>query len=341
MPVTLTVLDVEVGMLISALTLMGIRAARCLQLASPFWHEIVALRLDTLGEQLPRKSPFSCIGDGDLTLLWANIGGQWTKLRSGNGDTLLHAAATSRTCGILPFVACLPGASSMANTRNSLGKAAIHLCAARGLGLQALLALPGLDLELRDNYGASALLVAVREQRLEAVQFLLQQRADVNTFAMYAGPRLATPLAAAVSMGDKGLVRLLLSAPGICIMQPLLLGVPGAPTAREFARTESMRSLLTGAMTANDYAQAVDPDVCMSIGLGPSTDHSIGAGIGYIPDLGADVGVSLTGDVASEAGKPLRLPRDKQAIWMGCWGEGRRSILRQCVVRVCGDRVTS
>merc|ERR1712046_246773 len=94
-------------------------------------------------------------------------------------------------------------------------------------------------------------------------------------------------------------------------------GVPGAPTAREFAKTERMRNLLAGAMTDREKAQLADPEACVSFPV------VVGGGAAYDPGSSAGTG--------GDAGK--------LAVFEGCCGQGICSILRDCATGVCGDRL--
>mmetsp|Transcript_39800 Transcript_39800/g.69935 ORF Transcript_39800/g.69935 Transcript_39800/m.69935 type:complete len:330 (+) Transcript_39800:49-1038(+) len=262
----LSALDCEAGVFICTLSCMGIQSALRLQMASATWQDVVRTRLEAVKEGSPKMSPFRCIKEKSIDLLWANTDDEWTKLRGENGNTLLHAAVVCSRKEILEFVCSLPGAAKLVNVQNGANKAPIHLSASSGRGLDRMLTLPGLDVEQRDNYDATALLIATREEHHSCVASLLQYRADVNAFAMYTGPRLATALAVAVSLNDQKLVDLLLCSPDLHVSKPLLLGVPGAPTARDFAKSERIRQLLA-ARAAQEGSEAVDEGFFPSVGI--------------------------------------------------------------------------
>jgi len=205
-----------------------------------------------------------------LLLLWANLGADWTELRS-NGRTLLHVAAESRrrssskssnssksSCsssalqGLLAFIASREGIGNIVNEVDDHGKTALHLCAASGVGVRLVVRLHGVDVDKPDRYGRSALIVAAEEEHVGAVMMLLRSGADINFFAQYRPVSYCTALACAVFTRNHSMTQLLLLTPGIIADQPLLLGLPDAPTARTLAKTESLRSLFE----AHELAQA-------------------------------------------------------------------------------------
>jgi len=132
------------------------------------------------------------------------------------------------------------------------GNTALHLCAAKGLGVEVLVRVQGVDIDRADRYGRSALVIAAEEDHLGAVEVLLRSGADVNFFANYRPSSYATALASAVFNRNESITELLLCTPGINVEQPLLLGLPDAPTARHFVRTKSLLRLFV----AHDRAQA-------------------------------------------------------------------------------------
>lgn len=246
--------------------LAGIEAGLAWQSTSSFWRSVLPLRFSNLSAYLPVQCPFECCAGNNLTLLYANIDSKWNLQRcrgcsgcgNSGGCTLLHAAAMSPCRAALAFIASLEGAVELVNLKNAKGKAAVHLCAERGFGLNHVLNLPGVDIEIRDRYDASGLIIAVKEERTEAVQTLLSFRADVNAFAMYAGPRVATPLACAVHVGSQPILQCLLQAAELNIQQPLFLGVPDAPTAKDFARNPRIRSMLEAHIAAQPGTHVAD-----------------------------------------------------------------------------------
>lgn len=289
---------------------MGIKAIVRLQLASSMWRETIHTQLDAVKASFPKDSPFRCIAQKSVTLLWANIPQDWTRLRGENGNTLLHIAVVCPVADILKFVLSRPRAEELANVPNGAGKVPLHVCATRGICPDPILALSGVDIERRDHYDATALILATREEHFSCVGSLLQHRADANAFAMYTGPRLATALSSAVSLNNEAMVKLLLRAPDILVSQPLLLGVPGAPTAREFAKTERMRQLLLERAAQEGSRSAADPGFFASCGI-PTTSGTSGGG----PDLGISDSLSETVDDAMmHKEEPHLYHTGKQAI---------------------------
>jgi len=270
---SICVLDLREDVLVSILALAGIQALRRFELASSALLTEVTRSLESVKAILPRKDPFESVAEASLTLLWAVIDASWTKICKQNGNTLLHEVAALPSESFLKFTVSLAGAVSIINLRNSAGKSPLHLRTALGFCLEPLLRSPGIDLEMRDHYGNTALIIAVKEQHLTSAESLLQHRADVNAFATYAGPRLATPLAAAVSQRDEAMVELLLRYPELRVSKPLLLGVPGAPTACDFARSDRLRQRLSERARL-EGAEAADPGFFSSLGISTTESAS-------------------------------------------------------------------
>lgn len=265
-----TLINHEAGILVSSLAFMGLRTCLRLQQSCSAVASAVTLQLPNARRLLPKKCKVSCISRCDVDLLWAALSDEdWSLHRESDGRSLLHVAAELKCAEVLAYLTSLPAAPALVNKRNSFGKAAIHIAAANGFGIEHILKLPGIDIEIRDNYQSTAIILAAREQQYAVVEALLAKKADVNAFALYSGPRIATALASAVSLNDEALVRLLLTSPDLVASQPLLLGVPRAPTARDFAKTERIRQLLVDRASMEGTANCTaDPDACASIGIG-------------------------------------------------------------------------
>merc|ERR1719265_2315229 len=195
-------------------------------MTSRTWKHILSERFTEIQLCLSSLDPFSSCDQGDITRLYMVLPAEWDRLRCRNGRTLLHAAATSPNPHMVPYLTSFSAAAKIANVKNEQGKSAIHLCAQSGVGLMPLLALPGIRVDIRDRYDASALLLAIKEEQVQAVDLLLDARADVNLFAMYAGARVATPLACAVHVRRADIVQRLLQVDELDVDQPLLLGLP-------------------------------------------------------------------------------------------------------------------
>lgn len=252
-------LDGDVGIWLPIFARAGLPATKTLLVVSQAWAEALRPYVEAWHASLPQRCPFRCCAEGDVASLWANVGADWPRLCDAGGNTLLHAAAASPCAATLAFISHLPGAADLVNGHNCRGKTPLHLAAVqtalrtveppsarRDRKVELLMAIPGVDVELRDLYGASALILAARAQALGAVEVLLAHKADVNAHATYSGPRGATALAAAVNAGNEALVRRLLQEPGICVGQALILGVPDPPTALCVANSPCIRQLLTG-----------------------------------------------------------------------------------------------
>lgn len=243
---------------------IGFLDACALQRCSRYWARTVPALLEALRPKLPRRCLFRCAEDQDLLLLWANLDTHWATLRR-NGNTLLHMAAASRRRDLLAFVAGRDGVADIVNVANDSGRTALHLCAAQDFGVELLVRVSAVDVDRADRYGRSALVLAAEEEHVASVEALLGGGADINYFALYRPPTFATALASAVFNGNESLTGLLLCSPGINAEQPLVLGLPDAPTARYFAKTKSMLRLFE----AHDAAKA--PPEMSSNGL--EEDH--------------------------------------------------------------------
>lgn len=282
-----TLVNHEAGIWVTGLAFMGLRTCLRLQQSCLATASAVTLQLPNARRLLPKQCRVSCISRCDVDLLWAALGDDdWSLHPESDNRSLLHVAAELKSAEVLAYLTSFPAASALVNKRNSFGKAAIHIAASNGIGIEHILKLPGIDIEIRDNYQSTAIILAAREQQYAVVKALLVKKADVNAFALYSGPRIATALASAVSLNDEALVRLLLTSPDLVASQPLLLGVPRAPTAKDFAKTERIRQLLAGRASMEGAAnRTADPDACASIGIGRPS--SIGEDT-YLHDVPGD-----------------------------------------------------
>lgn len=150
----------------------------------------------------------------------------------------------------------LPEASKMAMARNTCGQTALHVCARHGRAHAAehLLRLPDIDMDAVDNFGASPLVEAVKEEHDDVVGCLLSGKADVNIFVPNCHGHGDTALLLAVRLRNERLVQQLLAAPGIDLLQKSIVGVPFGCNALDFAPSSGpIRGWLLRAMASQKY----------------------------------------------------------------------------------------
>lgn len=185
---------------------------------------------------------------GDVTALWALLAEDAPLLQpSGEllrestlGNTLLHLALSGRGPSELRLVRWLlsrPGALAAARCRNVRGQTPLHLCAIAGFreAVEAILSLPDIEVDARDSYQATPLVLAVREEYPALVQALLAARSDPNTFVPNCHGHGDTPLVLAVRLKNVEIVKQVVAAPGVDLHQNTLLGVPFGKEAMDFA----------------------------------------------------------------------------------------------------------
>lgn len=222
-----------------------------LQATAP-WASLAVRRAHAVLRDHVRKntrcsgSVWDCVGRGDVTALWAfgkdssMMQHDGKLLGDGNQNTLLHWAMFRHGPGYLRLVRWLlmqPGASEAVRSKNVRGQAVLHLCALVGSSkaAAAVMRLPGVDVDARDSYEATPLVLAVREEHPGVVQTLLAGRCDPNTFVPNCHGHGDTPLVLAVRLKNTQIVKQLVAVQGIDFHKKTLLGVPFGKEAIDFA----------------------------------------------------------------------------------------------------------
>merc|ERR1712151_245860 len=173
----------------------------------------------------------------------------------GAGNSLLHIALASKgneAARLESYLLTRPGAAVAAQKKNIRGQTALHLCARYGRTKAArriLLRLKGVEVDALDQYEATPLMEAVRQEHSMMVRALLARRADPNTFVANCHGHGDTPLIVAVRLKNIDITRQLAAAPGINFEQLSMLGCPFGKTALDFAPAEGeLREILLAGM---------------------------------------------------------------------------------------------
>lgn len=197
----------------------------------------------------------------DITVCWALLGEtQYLPISSVNasedplaGNSLLHIALASKgneAARLESYLLTRPGAAVAAQKKNIRGQTALHLCARYGRTKAArriLLRLKGVEVDALDQYEATPLMEAVRQEHSMMVRTLLARRADPNTFVANCHGHGDTPLIVAVRLKNVDITRQLVAAPGIDFHQKSMIGCPFGKEALDFApETGELRNLLAG-----------------------------------------------------------------------------------------------
>eukprot|EP00408_Alexandrium_pacificum_P037835 CAMPEP_0171276380 /NCGR_PEP_ID=MMETSP0790-20130122/63808_1 /TAXON_ID=2925 /ORGANISM="Alexandrium catenella, Strain OF101" /LENGTH=249 /DNA_ID=CAMNT_0011745473 /DNA_START=27 /DNA_END=774 /DNA_ORIENTATION=+ len=201
------------------------------------WSAEPVLRSAICDGQHGRPSPLELCRALDVTGLWAVLGEEpaLADLKDPDSEeTLLHVAlrASSKKGArgqALAWLLSRPSALAAARTRARLRAASPR--GDHGEGPEA----EGVDVDARDDYEATPLIDAVREESPGVVGMLLAARADPNAFVPNCHGHGDTPLILAVRLRNLRIVKQLLSAPGIDLHRKTLIGVPFGKEALDFA----------------------------------------------------------------------------------------------------------
>jgi len=203
------------------------------------------------------RSLWDLCADGDITGLWATAPDEsLAGLRDPNRKTtLLHVALERKLrapyARLVRWLMSRPGGDDMARCKDIRGETPLHICARWGHASVAvrLARIPGVAVDARDNYEATPLVSAVREEREDVIAALLGARADANAFVANCHGHGDTPLMLAVRLRNAEIVRQILAAPGLDLHQRSLIGVPFGKEALDFAAEGSaIHAMLTGAI---------------------------------------------------------------------------------------------
>jgi ankyrin repeat protein len=231
--------------------------------ASRFFHDVVGSARSSLRTTADLRSrhrcPWDLCADGDITGLWATTSDEsLARVREPTqGSTLLHIAL-ERPKFRAPLVRWLlsrPGIDSMALCKDFRGKTPLHVCARWGHAAVAgrLARISEVAMVAQDNYKATPLVVAVREEHHAAVAALLGARADVNAFAVNShGHDGDTPLMLAVRLRNAEMVGQILRAPALDLHKLSQDGVPFGKAALGFApEGGSIHAMLLEALSSS------------------------------------------------------------------------------------------
>ncbi|CAK0863987.1 unnamed protein product [Prorocentrum cordatum] len=228
--------------------------------ASWFFHAAVGSAqssLRTAAELRSRhRSHCDLCAEGDITGLWATTSDEGLgRVRDSlRGSTLLHIAL-ERPRPREPLVRWLlsrPGVGDMARCRDICGQTPLHVCTRWGHAAFAarLARISEVAMAVQDNYSATPLVAAVREEHGAAVAALLCARADVNAFAANCSSHGDTPLMLAVRLRNLDIVRQVLAAPALDLHKLSLDGVPFGEAALDLAHEEGpIHAMLVEAMS--------------------------------------------------------------------------------------------
>lgn len=189
------------------------------------------------------RSPWDLCADGDITALWATTSDEsLARAREPiRGSTLLHTALErpKYRAPLVRWLLARPGVGDMARSKDICGQTPLHICARWGHAAVAgrLARISEAAMAAQDNYAATPLVAAVREEHHAAVAALLGARADVNAFAANSHGHGDTPLLLAVRLRNAEIVRQVLAAPALDLHRQSLDGVPFGRAALDFAPT--------------------------------------------------------------------------------------------------------
>jgi hypothetical protein len=165
-----------------------------------------------------------------------------------------EACAKRRTCFatdegllVLAWAASRRGAHTLLNRRNLRGDVPLHRAAATGdiARINLLLQQPGIEVDVRNNYERIPLLEACYWDHTDVAIELVRARADVNAFSPSVHDHGDSPLICAVRNKNEHLVEVLCLEPGLDKNQNSMVACPFGTQAIGFARSDSMRSLLS------------------------------------------------------------------------------------------------
>eukprot|EP00747_Dinoflagellata_sp_TGD_P218482 gnl/TRDRNA2_/TRDRNA2_90727_c0_seq1.p1 gnl/TRDRNA2_/TRDRNA2_90727_c0~~gnl/TRDRNA2_/TRDRNA2_90727_c0_seq1.p1 ORF type:complete len:357 (-),score=56.55 gnl/TRDRNA2_/TRDRNA2_90727_c0_seq1:73-1143(-) len=268
----------------------------------------------------PKRTIFQLVSEADLERVWARLakdGGSVDQVEpeeddnlidrgyhetpllssymsSGAENTLLHVAFNARGPSahrLRAWMLAQPGAATACGAQNKKGQTVLHIGARRHIStvtMRRVLRLSSSPLEAKDNYEATPLVDAVREEHKELVKMLVEARADPNAFVPNCHGHGDTPLVLAVRLKNLPIVKELLAAPRLDLHQKTLLGVPFGMEALDFAPPSGpIRKILEEAVARSD-SEKQQTDAAES-GAKDSVEVQVVPGVPESLDLSTDV----------------------------------------------------
>lgn len=219
----------------------------------------------------------------DLTGLWAALQKEADPMaiQDPSKNSLIHTALLASgplkaKKVMLAWLLSRPKAATAAMMRNCRGQSALHVCARQNstMFIRKILQLPDIAVDAKDNYEATPLIDAVREEFPAVVKVLLASHADPNTFVPNCHGHGDTPLILAVRLKNIAIVKQLLENPKIDLHQKSMDGCPFGKEALEFApATGKLHDLLTEAASmAEQYDEDTSNLTNQTVHVGTTVD---------------------------------------------------------------------